>query len=631
MMTDNSKQKQKVSDEETDFHINSGEPLRLITLFGGYRHKQLEGRNYMLELGNPAIVLLLAYLLTLPGIILVFFLYKSLWYFGFDLYSLYVFILSTGCVGTGVFLLYNRYEQKKSGLKVRNVPIAIGATVLAIISLLLVIIFGRESFPLAILFSIFFVIALMMGVLVAPKISRHDIAPFSLYGIGAVMVAFVPVHQAFGMWAPGGGVFIFTLLDGALVVIGVTLALLGLNSIRNRAGLFSCWLIGAAIIALISFHEIVSISASGSFEIYDQILALEGSIFSIVPLFLYMLNEFRSAKLWNCLLGAIRALEVKDYERALREGEKAMELLSDSGFSNKVSLPWSVYGDIFYRMGKLNRAKTCYDLALQIDPRDAETWSNLGNMLAVRGYGEQALVTFQKAVAANPEDPRIWNNLGVVLLSLKKYDEAMSSFRMAVEKDPDFTTAYYNAGIIQLRLGRPASAMRYFEKLISLVPEDQSARQAYERTEMILDYFQQAAGWKMLGLDISNLVRTVIDSPKKFDAEYQRYVGGIVDDLSDMTFGGDKDKAEIAVHGLLRLLGQSGIDIPGLKSSSGLDINQLRFAVAVLALANIARFRSIGNELRLMPVRETMKAGKERSAVLGSREEKQAIGKPSIT
>ena len=617
-------------DEAIEFALDRGEPLRLATLVGGYRHRQIEGRHLMLELGNPAVILLLAYLLTLPGIILEFFMLKSWWYFGFDLYSFYVFLLSFGCIAMGFYLLFRDTSGKDARFLIGNEPLFAGGVLLATATIILLLMYGRESAGLAILFSVVVVISLILAVASAPNIERHDVLPFSMYGVGAVIVALVPVHQAFGIWGGGHGVLEFTLLDGALVVIGVTIALIALNAVRGQKGLFSCWLIGAVLITLVSFHEIATIASSGSFEIFDQVLALEGAVFSLVPLALYFINEFRSARLWTYLLNAVKSLERKNYEKALAEGEKAMELLAASGLSNKVSLPWSIYGDIFYRMGKLNRAKTCYDIALEIDPNDAVTWSNMGNMFAIRGYNEQARIAFQKAAASNPNDPRIWNNLGVVFLSMRKYDEALAAFKKAIEKDNNFPTAYYNAGIILLRSGKPAAAMRQLEKLIKLAPEDDVFKRAYERTGMILDYFQQATGWKILGLDVSGLIRTIIENPGKFEETYREYVDDITKNLSEKAFGGDRDRATEALQGVLLIIKKTGESVTKLKTNAGLTMDQLRFCIAVLALANRTRFKTIDKEVRLISMEASQKGQKGQSTIISSTNA-SANQKPSVT
>jgi len=592
--------------DDTGYRLEEEEPLRLATVVGGFRYRGAEGKNVMLELGHPAIVLLLAYLLTLPGVIMEFFMLKSLWYFGFDLYSTYVFVLATGCVVTGFFVLF-RKPGSRLPFSPGNSMRFLMAGLATAISLLLLLLVGRDTPELAILLSAIVVVSMISLLSSSPRIERREALPIATYGAGAVIAALVPVHQAFGIWGGGGGALGFTLFDGALVVIGVSISFIALNSMRMQTSLFSCWLLGATMVALVAFHELAAIQASGSFEIYDQVLALEGAVFSVVPLSLYFLRELESARLWTHIINATRLLERKNYERALMEMEKAMELLSRTGYATKLSLPWSVYGDIYYAMGKMNRANTCYEMALQISPDCSEALLNIGNMHAVRGESEQAITSYMKAVEIAPDDPKAWNNLGVVYLSQRRLDEALAAFEKAIEKDEKFPMPYYNAATILQRSGKPAAAMELLEKLMDLAPGDADFRRAHERGKMILEKFQQAAGWKVLEIDVADLVRTLIQGPDGFDGRYKEFLEGIISDNATNAFGSDRARATDALQGLLGKLGDFGEEVSTLEQKSGMTKYQLRYSVASLILAGKAEFNTIGKEITL-----TSTAGKSR-------------------
>lgn len=559
-----------------------------------------ERRALMLELGNPAIILLLAYMLTLPGIVLEFFMLKSLWYFGFEWYSIYIFFLATGCVFAGFYMIFRRSDAGKLTFSVDRPPVFAFAVSTAAVALFLLIVFGKEIAELAILLSIIIVASVIVAISSAPGMNRHDILPVMFYGAGIVTVSLVPVHQAFQIWGGTRGVLEFALLDGIFVVVGISIAFIALNAVKSQKGLFSCWLLGAIIITLIAFHELIGIVSSSSFEIYDQVLALEGAIFSIVPLSLYFVREFQSARLWTHLMNAKSMLDRKNYEQGLIEVESAMELLSRSGQSNKLSLPWSLYGDIYYAMGRINRAGTCYDMALRIDPHDPETWSNLGNMLAVRGQQDRALAAFQKATSLAPNDPKIWNNLGVVFLSMKRYDDALAAFEKAIDRDSAFPLPYYNAGMILQRSGKPAAAMRMMEQLVQLAPEDEGFRRAYEKAGVILDYFQQAAGWKLLDADVSGMVEVLLKEPGNFEERYREFLEEATRDLSQRAFGGDREHAMRVAREMMAGLGKDGEGVAKLRMNSRFTLDQMRFGVAVLILANKARFRTVDKEVRLI-------------------------------
>jgi len=584
---------------ERDYPVDSGEPLKLATVVGGYRYKGGEGKDVMLELGHPAIVLLLAYLLTLPGIIMEFFMLKNLWYYGFDLYSTYVFLLATGCVLTGFFLLFRKPGSRRV-FSIGSLTIFGIASTATAASLALLLLYGRDSADIAILLSVIVVISILALMISSPRIERREGLSIAAYGAGAIIAALVPVHQAFGIWGGGGGILGFTLFDGALIVIGVSISFVALNSMRMQTSLFSCWVLGATMVALVAFHEFARIQASGSFEIYDQVLALEGAVFSIVPLSLYFLREFESARLWAHLLNSTKLLEKKNYERALIEIERAMELLSRTGYATKLSLPWCVYGDIYYAMGRTNRANTCYEMALQITPDNAEAVLNIGNMHAVKGDAEQAIALFLKASEMAPDDPKPWNNLGVVYLSQQRFEDALAAFEKAISKDERFPMPYYNAATILQRSGKPAAAMELLDKLMDLSPGDADFRRAHERGKQILEQFQQAAGWKILGIEVADLVKVLIQDPDGFDALYTSFLNRIISDNASNAFGGDRKRADDALKGIMDGLGVLGEEVGKLEWKSGLTKYQLKYAIASLIIGGKARFRAINKEIVLI-------------------------------
>jgi hypothetical protein len=135
---------------------------------------------------------------------------------------------------------------------------------------------------------------------------------------------------------------------------------------------------------------------------------------------------------------------------------------------------------------------------------------------------------------------------------------------------------------------------------------------------MLLDYFQQATGWKLMGLDVATLIRTIIENPGKFEEVYQEYVDSITKDLSEKAFGNDRDRATEALQGILLMIKKSGESVAKLKANAGLTTDQLRFCIAVLALANRARFRTVNKEVRLISTEETQKEKKSQSTMISS-------------
>jgi tetratricopeptide (TPR) repeat protein len=288
-----------------------------------------------------------------------------------------------------------------------------------------------------------------------------------------------------------------------------------------------------------------------------------------------------------------------------------------------------VYGDIYYAMGRTNRANTCYEMALQITPTNAEALLNIGNMQAVKGEQEQAIATYLKAAEIAPDDPKPWNNLGVLYLSQQKFEDALAAFEKAISKDETFPMPYYNAATILQRSGKPAAAMDLLDKLMTLSPGDEEFKRAHERGKMILDRFQQAAGWKIIGVDVAELVKTLVQDPDGFDEQYKVFLNRMITENASNAFGGDRKRAADALQGILDDIDILGVEVSKIEKSSGLTKYQLKFAIASLVLSGRARFRAIHKEIVLMSTYGKLPAPEKEERASSVRASEESLRKVS--
>jgi tetratricopeptide (TPR) repeat protein len=77
---------------------------------------------------------------------------------------------------------------------------------------------------------------------------------------------------------------------------------------------------------------------------------------------------------------------------------------------------------------------------------------------------DEAISCFDKAIEIDPKNTEAWNNEGQALSRLAKYDEAISCFDKAIEIDPNFADAWYNKSLATYMLGRSEEAEEYSRK-----------------------------------------------------------------------------------------------------------------------------------------------------------------------
>lgn len=107
---------------------------------------------------------------------------------------------------------------------------------------------------------------------------------------------------------------------------------------------------------------------------------------------------------------------------------------------------WELYnkGISLSHLGREEEALTCYDRALEIDPRNADAWYDKGLTLFNLGRLDKSLACYDRALAINPRYALAWNNKGLTLAISGRFQEALNCLTKALEIDP------YNEGAKQV-------------------------------------------------------------------------------------------------------------------------------------------------------------------------------------
>ena len=142
----------------------------------------------------------------------------------------------------------------------------------------------------------------------------------------------------------------------------------------------------------------------------------------------------------------------------------------------------------FYYASMPIEAEEALRKAIELNPKDANSWCNLGNLLKnnLERY-EEAEAAFRKAIELNPKDANPWCDLGILLADkLGKYEEAEAAFRKAIELNPKDANPWMNLGILMAdKLGQYEEAGVTIRKAIELDPKD-------------------ACQWRKLGILLAN-------------------------------------------------------------------------------------------------------------------------------
>ena len=582
--------------EESEKMIES---LSLTELLRPLGSQGEAARPFLPVLGGPRLYLLLLYAAVVIGVSVEFFMSQELWYGSWEVYNTYVFVVSGFFVLMGVVMLFMTSGQApEDGLK-----LPLSKETMSMLGLLLLVVMGVGLVALgsdygawAVLMSALMVLGFVMMVMGMRSISNKDSLWLAVFGFGMIMMVLMPVHEAFDVARSAPGDYPFTGLNLLLLAVGMSASLLSLQFMRTRDSFLGAWLIGAMALFLLAFHEQAGIVASGNYEPYDRGLALIGVVFSFLPLFLYVWKEKEYYSMWTKLRKASHMMRTGDFPGALVQADAAVQESSEAGVSHKFAVPWTVKGDVLYHMKEFSKAKTSYDMALEIDPDDSTTWCHLGNMYAFEGKRALALGAYDRAIQADAKNSTAWNNKGAVFSTLDWPEEALACFNRAVSLDPRNFDAYMNLARTHVKLGRSDDAVMNFQKALEIRPKNRLAREGLQREfykGMCLD---QIRGWAEMGLDTTQLRAILEEDPANFDRRSKEFLSGIMEQKAQLVIGGGASKFDVnaAIRAVLNVTVDKGATLERIMKETNLTSDQLVLPIALLMKTERLHFKRSG-------------------------------------
>lgn len=88
---------------------------------------------------------------------------------------------------------------------------------------------------------------------------------------------------------------------------------------------------------------------------------------------------------------------------------------------------------------------------------------------------------YTRAIELCDDDPVFYSNRSQCFLALEKYSECIDDASKAIKLDPNSSKSFYRRMIAYEKLGDDLKALKNCHTLLSLTPDDQSSKNAYDR------------------------------------------------------------------------------------------------------------------------------------------------------
>jgi tetratricopeptide (TPR) repeat protein len=151
-----------------------------------------------------------------------------------------------------------------------------------------------------------------------------------------------------------------------------------------------------------------------------------------------------------------------DYEEALRQADRALEINRDSG------LVWNQRGLALQRLKRFDDALMSYDRAIMLSPEHAEALCNRGAALYDLKRFDEAVPSYDRALAVWPRYAEAFCYRGAALRHLKRLEEALASCDSALAIQPNYGDAHSTRGDVLFGLRRYDEAVASYDAAIAL-------------------------------------------------------------------------------------------------------------------------------------------------------------------
>jgi predicted CXXCH cytochrome family protein len=164
--------------------------------------------------------------------------------------------------------------------------------------------------------------------------------------------------------------------------------------------------------------------------------------------------------------GLLRPYQREALDQTLAEYREAMEYSLDFSFAG------FNLGNLYSRLGELERAEQYYRLAIEIDDLFYPAKANLAVLYNSMGRNQEAEQLLRQVLEAYPEQHDVAYSLGLLLGELNRYEEAAEYVEQAVRGMPEHSRARYNLGLVLQFLGRDAEAEASMLAAVELEPDN---------------------------------------------------------------------------------------------------------------------------------------------------------------
>ena len=139
------------------------------------------------------------------------------------------------------------------------------------------------------------------------------------------------------------------------------------------------------------------------------------------------------------------------------------------------------------RIYKLDQALADFNRALELNPKNPETYICRGNVYLKKANFDRAISDYNQALEINPKYPQAYKSRGLVYYQQGDWDRAFADLNRALEIDPKYWDALYHKADLLDKSGKTKEAPEAYRTFLRYAPPEAGdyIRRAQERIKAL--------------------------------------------------------------------------------------------------------------------------------------------------
>ncbi|MDD5362665.1 MAG: tetratricopeptide repeat protein [Ignavibacteria bacterium] len=200
-----------------------------------------------------------------------------------------------------------------------------------------------------------------------------------------------------------------------------------------------------------------------------------------------ILQQPQNDSVYEIKAGCYSAL--KDYKNACENYQKAIDnSTTESTTKNELAGLHEKKGRMHLRINEFENAVREFEKSLELNPDSADAHNDYAACLRRLDLYEKALEHSSKAIQLKPDCAEFYNNSGNINLCLGRIEESLQDYTKAIELNPAYANAYFNRGTLFFNSLKDSEKSKSdWQKAIELNPayETELERQSPEISELL--------------------------------------------------------------------------------------------------------------------------------------------------